>query len=269
MDRGKFKLVKNEFLEHAIGSILLQLKKRKIPYSFYNTMRDWALKRNEFSYSGAKGVSIDTRRSYSLKHTTRALTDIIEALSDKPYAEMGRGAQELCYNIRNHPRDIDGALNDVANSRKPDSDPYARKLSTKIARMTKRKGLTNNAEIGAYIANKYETHATEEARATNRKKSVGAATEIMDMLQNDVDDWQRVATLSVFDSPMDDMKAMTDRWGYKADSVERTIKRTLEFYDVPEVRELTRLMEKMNLESAMDVLSYIFRRKIAPRLAEV
>lgn len=262
-DKGKFELKENSNHQRLIGSIILQLKKHKIPYAFYDSMTDWARKRNSYSYIGPKGVEATTknRGGYGNARSYSHLLALVEAVSDKPYSQMSKAAQKIADQIYQYPSDIDSVFNEYENNRKPDSNPTLRKVALKLATAMQRKGFESKKEAGAYIANKADAQRKHEVRKRQEAEADEAAPMIIAALTLPIEEWPDspkswIAPKSVF-------LEIKDRFGYMYDEAVRTVKKIIDV-DNPAVEKLRHTMHDMKLEDAEDVVSYIFYQKVKP-----
>lgn len=264
-DKGKFELKENDRHQRQIGSIILQLKKHKIPYAFYDSMSDWARKRNSYSYIGPKNVDVGakSRSGYAGARSYKHLLALIDAVSDKPYVKMSKEAQKIADQVYQYPTDIDAVFNEYENNRKPDANPTLRKVALKLATAMQRKGFQTKQEAGKYIANKADAQRKHEAHKRQEAEAAEAAPLIIAALTLPIEEWPDspkswIAPKSVF-------LEIKDRFGYMYDEAVRTVKKILDLdIDSSAVDKLRHTMREMKLEDAEDIVSHIFYQKVKP-----
>jgi len=262
VDIGKLKRRENDSLSHMLGSIILQLKKHKIPYGFYDSMDDWAKQRNEYTYIGPKDVAKENGyNGYVSKYSYKDLISLIECLSDTPYAQMSPSAQKRCYDLYNHPRDIEAAFNDYENARKPDANATMRAVANKLARVLQRKGFTSKTQAGEFIRAKTQAHFDQERKKDLAKTASEAAPLIVAALTLPMSEWPTHKNHYI--DPKSVFGEITDRFGYMYGEAERFVTRVLES-DVPEVDDLKAVMKKLHISDAFQVVSEIFYEKVKP-----
>lgn len=264
MDKGKFILQENEQQARAIGSILLQLKKHSIKYGFFDNMKDWAMRRGEFSYTGPKEVSVVGKTegySRASKNSYKSVVALLEALNDKPYEQLSRDAQDICNQVYRYPNDVSAKFNDYDNYRKPEADPTMRAICMKITRVMQRRGFSTVNEAGKFMADKMDAHYKSETKRDNAEKASFAAPLIVEALTKPRNEWPEEAKLRVYDDPINVFSKITDSLSYAYDESVRLVKRVLDS-DVPEVDELRRVMATLNLRTANDVVSSIYYEKV-------
>ncbi len=262
-DKGKFKLKPNEAHQFALGSIVLQLKKLKIPFAFYDNMDDWAKKRGEYTYIGPKDVSVTEPRGYPSKHSYKDMEALVECLSELPYEKLSKQAQERCTQAWRYPTDIDAIFNDYENFRKPDASAMMRPLALKIARQMQRRGFTTKKQAGAWLANKAKTYYDAIEKQERDKRNKETADLIAAALTKPLAEWPEhknnwIAPKSVFGG-------ITERYSYMGDEAERLVTQVL-LTDAPEIDALRKVMKSMRLETPSDVVSHIFYEKVKPTL---
>lgn len=262
-DKGKFSLKENERHQRQLGSIILQLKKHNIPYAFYDSMDDWARKRNPYTYIGPKDVETTTRNRGGLggARSYQHLQALIEALSDKPYSQLSKAAQKIADQVYQYPSDIDAVFGEYENNRKPDATPALRKLALKLARAMQRKGFQSKQEAGKFIADKADAHHKAETKKLQDAESNEAAPLFVAALTKPIEEWPEhnkswIAPRSVF-------LEIKDRFGYTYDEAVRTVNRVLQT-DSHAVDKLRRTMHDMKLENAEDVVSYLWYNVVKP-----
>jgi hypothetical protein len=254
-DKGKFKLVKNDRHANALGSIILQLKRRKIPFAFFDNMADWAQHRGEYSYIGDKKVSIDSRPGYSSKQSYNDLHTLLECLSDKPYDDLGNAAQKMCRHMLSYPSDIASVFNDYENFRKPDANPTLRTVTLKISRVLLRRGLTTKEQAGKFIADKAARHYDDERKKDEDAFAKEVAPLIAAALTTPMSEWPESKNTRI--SPKSMFGNISDRFSYLFDDAENQVERVLKS-TVPEVAQLRKTMKALDLADASDVVSHIY-----------
>ena len=259
-DRGTWKKVENERLEQKLGSIILQLKKNKIPYEFYNSMDDWARKRGAYSYIGPKKVHTD-KSVRSQHYGYEQIKSLLECFSDKPYERLSEDAQAICRNASTYPRDIAGIFNEYENNRKPGSDQVKRAIALKIANAMQRLNINSQSDAGKFIAAKYEVYRDAERKKENNARSNILAPLFVEALRQPIGNWSQD---KVYNSPYSSFKNMDSRYGYLGDDVERTVKNILES-EGREIDKLKQVLEKLGLKDSSEIVSHIYYENVRPR----
>lgn len=264
-EQGKFSVEENDRFQMLLGSIVLQLKKHKIPYSFYNSVADWSYKRSPYTYTGPKDIAPITERVGRSSYSFKDMSALIEALSDKPYEKLSEKARKICSQMYTYPNDIASVLNDYENYRKPDASPIFRNLALKIARMLKRLNLGSHLEVQKYLANKADVHYKAERKRDEEERADMAAPLIIAALTLPIDEWP--SHKNAWLNPKSVFGEIKDRWGYMYDEAERFVTKTLETNST-EVDKLRAVMRKLDLPDASSVVSSIYYDKVKPRLQE-
>lgn len=266
-DKGKFSLKENESHQRQIGSIILQLKKHRIPYAFYDSMDDWARKRNPYTYIGPKDVDVNVKQrgGFGGPRSFQTLAALVELVSDKPYTEFSKEAKKIADQLYQYPSDVDAVFNDYENNRKPDATPALRKVAMKLARAMQRKGFESKQEAAKFIIAKVDAARKAEAKKRQDAESNIAAPMFVAALTKPVEEWPEhnnswIAPRSVF-------LEINDRFGYRFDEAVRTVKKVLQA-DTPAVDKLRQTMRDMQLDEAEDVVSYLWYNVVKPYQAQ-
>lgn len=150
--------------ETLTGSFLLQLKKHKIPYAYYPTIKDWAYGKNSYDLDVKKNhgdfdQKLRTSDKGHAKQLYRSMRSMLEALVVDDYNDMSERAQNKC---RGAHFDPDGILRDYNYMFMPEESTYpdgtiyapARSIAQKVARVLHKNNLNNSDEVIAFLLNK-------------------------------------------------------------------------------------------------------------------
>ncbi len=261
-----FKLRTNEQQGRGLASILLELKKRRIPFAFYDSMLDWAHHRNEYSMPlnlmDSQAVQ-KSRPAYSGSY--KGLKALVSALSDRPYQDLPAAAQKVCETLFRYPQDAAAVFNDWDNNRKPDADPAVRALALKVSRIMQRKAFHTKQEAAGYAAGKYETWSVAQEATRREARNQILATELLDVLEKDVYHWPHSDR---YDSMQNTFLEIKDRFGYLYEEAVRLVKSVLASR-IPEVETLRQRMKSYALTDAEDLVSKIYYEKVRPYREQV
>lgn len=145
---------KSPFTYKITGSILLQLKKRNIPYKFYDSAKDWAHKKNGFNRF-VKKVFVQGGTAPTRLRNPQIYADLkafLEALTVERYEDMSGPAQEACNMAAENPNKVLRPYKTsikVAGSSQPAND-----LAQRVARVLRKKNFNRLEDAAEYIANK-------------------------------------------------------------------------------------------------------------------
>lgn len=138
----------------GMASILLVLKKNNIPYSFYPTLKDWRLRRGEFS-AVIDPTSVRTQRVRRLdKEAYKETKALLHCLQGKMLA----ADREVLTSIirRNKTEMLMLNVLDNTNHSQYNAQNNIAVLATKTVRLIKRMGLKSKADIKDFIVKALE-----------------------------------------------------------------------------------------------------------------
>jgi hypothetical protein len=123
---------------------LIAAKRRGIPTYFYRDKKSWRLLDTRKTTSGALPGQ-DTARGYVSSRRRGYMAPWIELLKAKSKDQLSKDADKLRYSLQysyDSAQAASGLINDLSNSRKPDSGPDRRHAIT-IIRYMRKNGLTD------------------------------------------------------------------------------------------------------------------------------
>lgn len=173
----------------SLGSIILQLKKHKIPYAFYSNTEDWTKKRGEFSLTVKTPVAKSMkgmRSMYGSKFAYDELVAMTVFLSDVKVEDYAPKVREY---MASFCRETRPTLNTFTQYRKPDAPETFKQIVAKITRMMKRRHISTTKQYVDYVKAKYQEAESRE----NMKRAINfcdrAAVDLNDALRNPVGEW--------------------------------------------------------------------------------
>lgn len=135
----------------GMASILLLLKKNKIPYSFYPSIKDWQLKRSEFSAV----ISPTVERTRKVRSVDKAVYTNMVALLHCLQGTMTAGDKQALTTMLSNTLGLDTFLVnllDNTNASLYNQQNNTAVLATKVVRLIKRMGLKSRSSIKYYIS---------------------------------------------------------------------------------------------------------------------
>ncbi len=222
--KGKYELSKyhDERRESSgLSSIILLLKKNKIPYSFYDNMKDWSLNKGAYTPTFKFSPSVPGPSKYGpSRYEYNDLTAILNALT-VPYEKMNKRAKEISKQLWHYPKDIDSVMNAFFNARKAGTEEPTRSLVVKVAKTLKYLKLLTKEQIQQHIGKKAGDYLTMEGVKNRLKLYTAIAEYALEAHTNDEKDWKH--QVNVYIKSTKELFDISERFSYQFDSAVREI----------------------------------------------
>ena len=253
---NEFKVHQNDRHQRKLGSIILQLKKRKIKYAFYDSFKDWAFKRGEVYYIGPKDVDVvgpNTYMSSSLRRTYADMRGLLEAMSDLPYEKMTKNGQDKAKHMLDYITDAPAIFNDYDNYRKPSAEEPGRSLALKIARVMQKRGFKNYTEAANFMAAKARVFFEAEQKKATNIRYAKLAPLYEQALTANVENWP---TVDMYNNPRQLILPIGDQFGYSYTYAVEELKNMLDTESAA-VRSLKNAMFNQGFTTARDLVLFL------------
>ena len=163
--------------ERGIASLVLQLKKQGIPYSFYANSQDWMQRRGE--YYPTEMTAAKPKNSVGDKYTYSDLFRLYKVLRTD-IADLDPKTRELCYDAARYGRDA--LIQGFFNARSAKGTGALRDLTHKVAKLLDRNGIHSPADFNKYIADRYKVYEREVERKKYLSIAERSANSIINLM---------------------------------------------------------------------------------------
>lgn len=260
-DAGKFKIIENKKHKELLGSLILQLKLLKIPYNFYDSVKDWT-KKLSYSYIGKKDVEkskIKESSNYD-KSEYKQMTVLLECLNDTKYSNMSEEAKHYADEIHRN-TDNENIIYIVGRNSKPNSEPALRNLALKLSRIINSKfnfgaihKLAQN--ISDFISNKVSSYYGAELGSKKNRLGAYNAKSFILALTTPIASWDKDNLV------LSEISEIDGRHSFAYENTETLFDDTLNTKS-EEVEELKSILRKLKVK---DLTAYIAREVVPVRI---